>query len=203
MKRDGSRPVLRRVPSDIPGRLRGERVSPSYGAGPPGAPGAPGRPQAPPLGRTMAVPVPWATKPAGAREINIDAFGGGFNAAASPALIPGSVFQLPADNVGVLRSITLNVNAMLTTSLLEWRFLFDGNPVEGWSNVSMFPRNAGYAGSAYGPDETFIDIPAGAIISVQIIVDPADANTYQAGVTYHGWSYPKRLADRFATLYQF
>lgn len=197
----GSR--ITRVPSDVPGRLRGggrgsRGTVPSLpgGGAPLPAPSAPiaGGPRA-------SAPVPWDVRPPGAREINIDASGTGFNAANTPQIIPGSVFTIPANNVGILRAVVLSVNNMLNTSLLLWRFRFDGNPVEGWANITIFPRTVGYAASSYGPNETWIFVPEGSTIDVQIDVLPGDANTYQAGVTYHGWSYSKRTAELFTGLY--
>jgi hypothetical protein len=138
-----------------------------------------------------------------AREINIDAAGAGYNNVTTPAVIVGSAFTIPADNVGVIRSVVLNINGMLATSQLVWEFRFQGNPVEGWNALTMFPRAAGSVSIAYGPDETFIKVPLGATIDVQLTVNPADGATYQAGITYHGWHYPKRLDDLFETLYQF
>lgn len=199
----GGRP-LRKVPTDIPGRLSGEgQASGSSTAGGfPGAPpggGAPGRPPAP--SRQITVPVPWLVRPPNAREINIGASGVGFTAANTPAVIVGSQFTTPPDNAGVLRSVVFSVNTLLVTSAITFSITFNGSPVEGWVNVPIFPRAAGSFSEAYGPDETFIFIPEQTGIEVSINV--TDAGTYQAGCSYHGWSYPKRLADQFSTLYQF
>lgn len=202
-------PVTRivRVPSDIPGRGMGR----STASGAPGGAAfssssfqSAGPPPAPlPPARSMEVPVPWGIRPPMAREITVNASGTGFTNANTPAVIAGSAFTIPADNVGVLRSLVLSVNTLLTTSLLAWVLRFAGNPVEGWANLTVFPRNAGSVSDAYGPEETYIFVPEGTTIDVQILVQPGDANTYQAGVAYHGWSYPKRLADQFANIYQF
>lgn len=196
-------PRIRKVPSDIPGRLSGRHQATGGGAAgtfPGIAPGA-GRPMAQPS--SLDVPVPWLVRPFGAREINVNASGTGFTNLNTPAVIAGSVFVVPPDNVGVLRSLVLSVNNLLTTSALSWTLRFNGAPVEGWNGLTIFPRAAGSVSDAYGPDETFIMIPEQTTIDVQVIVGAADPATYQAGVTYHGWSYPKRLADKFANIYQF
>lgn len=197
-----------KVPSDIPRRLSGKgrasggpAGSGSFSSG--GASPGPGPGFNPGPPTTINVPVPWVVRPPSAREINIDASGTGYNNANTPQTIAGSAFTLPADNVGIIRSVVLSVNTLLTTSLLTWTLRFNGVPVEGWAGLTIFPRNAGSFSQAFGPDETFIFVPEQTTIDVQIGVDATDANTYQAGVSYHGWSYPKRVADQFATIYQF
>lgn len=189
------------VPSDIVRRLSGG--SQASGRGAPGIiplPRAPGRLPAPV--RRINVPVPWVVRPPEAREINIDASDTGFNAGNTPQVIAGSAFSLPSNHVGVLRSIVLSVNTLLPTSALTWTVRFNQIDVEGWQGLTIFPRNAGSVSVAYGPDETMVMVPESTAIDVEINVLAADANTYQAGVTYHGWSYPKRLADTFAGLYR-
>lgn len=131
----------------------------------------------------------------------MDASGTGFNAAGTPAVIPGSQFTIPQNHVGVIRSVTLSLNNMVATTAIAWTLFMDGTPVAGWSNLTLFPRVAGYAAVAFGPGETFIPITEGAPLEWRVNV--TDANTYQAGVSYHGWSYPKRTADGFAGLYNF
>lgn len=191
-----------RVPSDIPSRLSGGSQATGGGVAPGLAPGAAGRPRPAAPIRQVNVPVPWIVKPPEAREINIDASAAGFTAANTPQVIAGSAFTVPANNVGVIRSVVLNLNTMLPASLLTWTLRFDQIDVEGWQGLTIFPRNAGSVSVAYGPDETMIMIPEGNVIDAVINVGAADGNTYQAGITYHGWSYPKRLADAFATLYR-
>lgn len=198
----------RSVPSDVVRRLQGSGLGTGPGGGyypgagaPPGA--ASGAPRASTPQRTQNIPPPWVVRPPMSREINIDASGTGYNNVTTPAVIVGSAFTVPPDNVGILRSVVLNVNGMLATSQLQWSFRTNGNPVEGWNALTMFPRAAGSVSIAYGPDETFIRVPLGATIDVFLTVDPADGATYQAGITYHGWHYPKRIDDLFETLYQF
>lgn len=197
----GTQEGLRRVPSDIPGRARGGNIAtgPGMVPGPGGGVPIPGRPSVPTPGRSIEIPVPWLVRPLGAREINVQADGTGFNLAGSPQVIPGSAFQIPPDSVGVLRSVVLSVNTILVTSQLTWTFRQNGTPIEGWGLLGIFPRAAGNASEAYGPDETFIMIHEGATIDVTFSV--GDSAAYQAGVSYHGWSIPKRTYDKFADLY--
>ncbi len=154
-----------------------------------------------PQNSAIEIPVPWLVPPEGSSEININASLAGFNAANTPAVIPGSQFALPENHVGVLRSVVVSVNTMVITSALVWRIIENGNPIQGWNNITIFPRAAASVSVAFSPDETFIRLSTGAELSVEIVVLPADPLTYQAGVSYHGWSYPVSVADRFANLY--
>lgn len=151
---------------------------------------------------SLSVQAPFVVRPPTAGEIQVDASGTGFTVANTPAVIPGSVVQVPTNNLAILRSMVLSVNTMLTTSLLTWTLRVNGSPVQGWSAMTIFPRNAGYAAGAFESNETFIHLDDGALIDAQINVLPGDANTYQAGITFHGWYYNKRLAEAFAPAYR-
>lgn len=151
---------------------------------------------------SRTIPPPHWIRPPQASEVNIDTSGTGFNNATTPVVLAGSAFQIPADNVGVIRSVVLSVNNLTTTSQLVWRLRFNGVGVQGWNNLTIFPRLAASISVAYGPDETFIPIPDGVLIDVELVVLPADGNTYQAGVSYHGWYYGKELAEAFDQVYR-
>lgn len=113
-----------------------------------------------------------------------------------PAIIPGSALQIPNQSVGVIRSINLNVNTLLATSVLFWSLRFNQTPVQGWEALTVFPRAAGFFTLAYGPDETQIPVPDGALVDVTFSV--LDGAAYQAGVQYGGWYYDRRLQEVFA-----
>lgn len=196
----GGDPAVR-VPTDIRERGRQGQGTPRAfpGAGPPP------RPQKIALGetaRTRQVPPPYVVRPPQAREVNVEANATGYNNLNTPQVIAGSTFAIPTDNVGIIRSVVLSVNNLLTTSALVWRLRFDGVPVQGWNALTVFPRNAGSVSVAYGPDETFVFVPDGITIDVEILVGAADPNTYQAGVAYHGWYYDKKLAAAFEDIFQ-
>lgn len=191
------------TPLDIQERGRKGGGSGRTGGG--GYPSGAQRPAPPPniatapLSRT--IPPPHWVRPPQALEIQVDASNTGFNNGNTPAVIPGSAFQVPTNRVGVIRSFAMSVNAMVGASRLQWDLLFDGRPVQGWNGLTIFPRPAASVTVAYGPDETYIMVPDGTEISVRITVDPADGLTYQAGVSYHGWHYGKGLQDVFDAVY--
>lgn len=198
------RPGPHSVPTDIVRRARGAG-SPgmmSTGGAPLPFPGA-GRPSPSAGPGQLFAPVPWQVRPPGSREIQIDANGAGYNNVTTPAVIAGSAFPVPQENVGIIRSVTLNLNGVLATTAIQWAFRLDGVPVEGWNALTIFPRAAASVSITWGPGETYIPIGTGQTIDVLVTVLPADGATYAAGITYHGWTYPKRLADAFSGLYAF
>lgn len=137
-------------------------------------------------GGALTLP-PYYVRPPVASDMNRNASGTGFTALNTPAVLPGSVFQLPPDNIGIIRSVVLSVNTLLVTSSLFWRIRFNAVPVSGWDALTVFPRAAGSVSEAYGPEETFIFVPVGG--TIDILIDVTDAGTYQAGASYHGWYY--------------
>lgn len=190
------------VPTDIRGRGRqGAGIPARFPTAGGSAPPRPAQQGAAMAQLSRTIPPPFQVRPPQARDITVEASATGYNNLNTPQVIAGSQFQVPTDNVGVLRSVVLSVNNLLTTSALIWAIRFNGVPVQGWNQLTVFPRNAGSVSIAYTPDETYIYVPDGALIDTQITVSPADGNTYQAGIAYHGWYYDKRLADAFAGLY--
>lgn len=109
---------------------------------------------------------------------------------AAGALFPSS-FQLPANQVGVLKSISLLANGLLVTSNIRWRLRFNGGLVAGWSDLTINPRAAGSVELSFTPEETSIPVPEGAL--VDFVVQVLDAGTYQVSVQAHGWYYSTSL----------
>lgn len=113
-----------------------------------------------------------------------------------PTVVTGTAFTVPSGNVGVIRSLTVDVNTLLASSNIVWTLRFNGGPVEGWDALTLFPSNLARASLTWGPEETFIPVPEGA--QVDVVVQVLDGATYTLGSSYHGWYYPVDLAERFA-----
>lgn len=146
---------------------------------------------------------PYWIMPPQATPFTVEANAVGFAVGNTPQVIAGSPFPIPPDNVAVIRSLTLNVNVLLTTSLLTWILRLNNTPANGWNNLQVFPRNAGSVAQTWGGNECFIIIPEGAAIDAQINVRIGDANTYQAGIAYAGWFFDKQIAHAFEEAYKF
>lgn len=150
---------------------------------------------------SLQVPPPHLVPPPDHYAIHVDTFGAAFNALNTPAVIPGSLFVLPPNMVGVIRAVSLNINNLTAAIAPTWSLRFNGGSVPGWAPLTMFPRAAATISVAYGPDETFIRVPEETQVDFLFTVGPADPNTYQAGVTYAGWYFDTRYWDLFARAY--
>jgi len=194
------------APTDIIGKARGAQggggraaVFQMGGGAPGGAPGPGGSPSG--SGTTLDVPPFHQVKPPQAKAFKFNVSATGLNAANTPAIIPGGTFQIPAQNVGVVRSLSVGINNMLTTSNITFSLRFDETPVPGWDNLVLFPRAATSVVAGWSPDETYEVTGEG--VSVDILVNVLDAGTYQIGTSLSGWYYSKRLNQVLTDLYLF
>ena len=194
-------------PPDSPGK----QEAPAGGVGPGGSSGMGGHglppggaPGGVPFARgikTFSIPPWFEVRPPVAREIGtVRAVGTLLTLGNTPVILPGSAFQLPDARAGVIRSFGIQVNNLLLTSQIFWTLKFGGSPVQGWSNLTLFPTPVPFFGENYGPGETVIQVPEGSQIEVEVNV--LDAGTYQMGVAYHGWHVPMKMATLQEELYQ-
>lgn len=177
------------IPSKQTGPAGGRRFS---------APLVGGSPAPPPMGSTRQVVPPHVYRPPGAIDFVTEFQQTGRNAGNTPAVPAALSTAVPPNNVAFLRSITLACNNMLTSTDLRFRFRQNGAPIQGWGQLTMFPRAAASVTITYGPEEVLIPIGDGATISVEWEV--LDGGTYQLGVNYHGWWLSKELWARWEGL---
>ena len=101
-----------------------------------------------------------------------------------------AAFQLPVNMIAVVREITLNVNALLVTSLITFSLRFNQGPVPGFDNLFVAPRAAASVSIAYSPESVLVRVPDGSTIDIAVVV--ADVGgTYQMTANFRGWWYPK------------
>lgn len=100
----------------------------------------------------------------------------------------GLSVALPAGSVGIITGFGFQITNMLTTTNVKWSILFNGSPVPGYNNLTIFPRSAPFVGN-------FLDlpvrIPAGVTVTVQYA--NLDGGTYVVGATVSGWFWPEAL----------
>ncbi len=196
------RQLIRRVPPNIPrdvaewGRTVGGR-GPTLGGGM-GAP-TPGAGLPTPDSLSQIVFPPWVFPPgnAGRYIFEEDVVNLGPGPVVSTELA-GTIFNVPQQNVAVIREINLNVNNLLTTSNIVFRLLFNSGPVEGYDDMRVFPRAASSVSIAFPAESTIIHVPEGARIS--LAVEILDAGSYQLGASHRGWFYSKDVAKRYHTI---
>lgn len=165
------------VPHDIAYRLQPGGGSPGRGAGAGGGRGP----------QQYSVAPPYVERPTTARDFYMNGTQTARVIANTPSEFPGS-FTVPANNLGVIRSVSILANSLLITSNILWTLRYNGTAVEGWNQLTIAPRAAGSIEVSFVPQETFIPVPEGSRISWDVTV--VDAGTYQVSVTTHGWFYP-------------
>lgn len=189
------RVIRREIPHDILSRHPGQRLS-GGGGGYVGTPGAP--PLAQESQPNYVVAPPTIERPPNATDLFTSANLLAQTIATSPATYPNA-FQVPENNVAVIRSVSLLVNNLLIDSDITWTLRFNGVGVGGWDALTVAPRAAGSLEVSFTPFETFIPVPEGALIDwVSRVVD---AGTYQVSVTTHGWFYPVAIAAAASRAY--
>lgn len=123
-----------------------------------------------------------------------------FSASASAVVGPGPVtvelatFTIPRGSVGVVRSIVFNINNMLVTTIVSLALTINQGLAPGW-RYTVFPRAAASVALSFGPEETYIKIPDGALIGFSTTL--TDAGTNRIGGTFHGWHFSKTVAMQY------
>lgn len=163
-----------------------------------GGGGGGGLPPSPSIGNVVISP-PTVERPPEATDFNTFGTLASRDNANTPAFFPTAQFIIPATNVGVVRSVSILANALLTTSDIRWTLFSNRSPVPGWTELTINPRSAGSVEVSWGPFETFIPVDEGATLEWQVTV--LDAGTYQVSVAMHGWFYPSRIAGNFQGAY--
>lgn len=104
----------------------------------------------------------------------------------------GLLVALPQNNEGIVRSVSIYINNMLATTNLTWTLRFNGAPVPGYNNLSIFPRPAPFVGNTF---ESFIRIPPGNPMNLTVTYSNNDGGTYQIGAALSGWFWPITLGN--------
>jgi len=166
------------------------------GSGPGG-----GLPSAP-IQKTYTVPPWFEVRPPSAREIGpLRGFQAGYTALNTPAVLPGTLtFTLPPARTGVIKSFGIQATNLLLTSLVFWTIMIDNSPVEGFTDVSLYPAALPLSMLGWGPDETNLIVPEASTITVGVNV--LDGGAYQLGAELHGWHVASKLVTLTENLYR-
>ena len=108
----------------------------------------------------------------------------------------GTIFNVPAQNVAVIRELNFNVNNLLTTSDITFRLLLNDTLVEGYT-IKIFPRAASSVSVAFSAESTVVHVNEAAKISITVQV--GDAGAYQVGASHRGWFYSKDIWNKYGT----
>lgn len=174
------------VPEDVASRMRGSNKKGFSGGGyqvtiPPGQPGG--------AQVSFQVMLPIVQKPPGASDFNIFGTLAARTTVNTPAQLAS--FQVPSNNVAAIRAISILANGLLVTSDIVWALKYNGVAVTGWNRLTINPRAAGSVEVSWPPEETFIRVPEGSLVTFDVEV--LDGGTYQLSVAFHGWFYSVAL----------
>lgn len=163
------------------------------GWGGPGGPGS-GRPtQADISPPSRQIFPPWLYPMPQGNDFFVTTIGGAKSAvlaAGIGATLRTDVFTLPGESAGVVRFVSIFVNAPTLLIDVNWILLINGSPVPGW-NLTTYPRVAQNLSIDF---EGVIRVPVGADISI-LIQNNAASGPWTVGAQFSGWYWSKRSAD--------
>lgn len=189
-------PIGRQGPLPAPPGVAGAR---SYGAG--GAAvgggwgGGPSSPAggAPPTPQAVPIAFPPEYMPP-LRSTDFQLFGANAGQVIASGVVELDSIQLPAQNVGIIRSVTLGVGALTADANIHWRVTVGGGPAPGlWGDMTIAPRGAAFVSVSYLPEEVWIRLPRGTNVALTVQV-VAGAGAYNVSGQLHGWSWPEGQA---------
>jgi len=149
--------------------------------------GAPGGPS---VARSLQVYLPEVFPIPAATEFNVVVSKA--SAGAETNVDIGIVLDLPQNNIGIVRGVSLYINNMLTTTNVTWTLRFNGAPVPGYNNLSIFPRAAPSVANSF---DSFVRIPQGNPMQVRVTYSNIDGAAYTVGAALSGWFWPITLGN--------
>lgn len=129
-----------------------------------------------------------------AQEFN--AFGQANTAAiqANVELVLTPLLVLPVGMVARIANIVLYVANLGAGSVLSFTITINGAPIQGYSNVPIFPGATARLGVGF---TTYVDVPANG--TVQAFFTNGDGGAYTVGVAISGWQWSQQDGDRWLT----
>lgn len=145
---------------------------------------------APTVDRSLQVYLPEVFPIPAATEFNVVVSKG--TSAVETNIDIGLLVSLPQNNVGILRGVSIYINNMLTTTNVTWTVTFNGAPVPGYNNLSIFPRAAPSVANTF---DSFVRIPQGNPMLLKVQYSNNDGGTYTIGAALSGWFWPITLGN--------
>lgn len=110
----------------------------------------------------------------------------------SGVLLAGANVQLAPGERGRIASVNLFVTNLTQTSQLTFTVFINGVPLDGWTNVGVFPGTTARLSENFG---AFIRIPLGGL--AQIRYSNADGGAYTVGAAFSGWKWADSDGKRY------
>jgi hypothetical protein len=107
-------------------------------------------------------------------------------------VIPGTIVDVPANNYGVVRGVTLYITNMLVTTDVIWSLQIDQASPQGYNQITIFPRAAPFVSNGFDSMVRFQG-PA----RLQVIFSNRDGGAYVIGAAISGWFWPEASDARW------
>lgn len=145
------------------------------------------------LAGTVALP-PWYVEPlASSNQFNLTA-----NTASLAAVAGQTVFLTGADltvaayNVGVIRGVTIFIDAPTALTVVQFALLVNGQAPAGFDRLQSFPRVATNISIGF---DAQIRLTQGDVITLRA-TNVTAAGPWTVGMSYNGWTTPTRDIER-------
>lgn len=145
------------------------------------------------VGFTRTIPPVNEVRPPAGTDFIVGGELAGATAATTPAVVPGVTFTVPLGSKGYVRSITLQVQNVLVTSVIRWALRDNAGAVPGWQSIPTLSGAIAVWSQSWGPDEVYVPIEPGHTVDVSVTV--TDGAAYTVGAIIHGWVVPIELAN--------
>lgn len=112
----------------------------------------------------------------------------GVNVATTFPNFNASLPKLPPNMVGVVDQLTLLIDGILITTVVQFSLLINNAVVPGFNNLVILPRNgATFVTMGLGPFLR-ISVPVGGVVTAQAV--DVDGGAYTVGIQARGWFWP-------------
>jgi hypothetical protein len=142
----------------------------------------------PPVIKALQLPLVETFPIPGAQEFNVEGDQASVAIENNTTIATLGPVVVPQGYRAVIRSVSIYIDNMLTTTNVVWSVLLQGpgTSVAGYQNLRMFPRVAPFVGNTF---DSLIRITGPA--SVTVIFSNLDGGTYQIGAALSGhlWLY--------------
>jgi hypothetical protein len=135
----------------------------------------------------------WETKPPQAQDFLAVEKGQALAAVAGTQIVlTGARFRVPAENVAVIKSVQIFIDATTLLTDVDFAVRFNGGPVSGWDQLTTFPRASANLSIAF---EGTIMVPVGVEITMTAINNAA-TGPWVVGGQFTGWYLSQREVER-------
>lgn len=136
------------------------------------------------IDRTLELPLPDVYPLPDAVQFNVSGAKTSVGAE-SNVPIPGAVIVIPDNMLCRLALLNIDLDNMLTTTVVSFSVLANMNPIAGFSALTPFARVAPSIGQEF---DMFVRLSGP--LTIQVVYTNSDGGTYPVGASLSGWYWP-------------